>query len=149
MTCVPEAIRMSSFYFRAVGCLARNPELVVTEVGSYYRFCLTSQDYSEDEQGRFTVVTQSLGFVATNLTGALIAQGAGKGDQLFIEGKIRKHHWTAKGDPNPTFVVTGFQFGARRHPGSPAASTANPPPKIPSQPKEGAVTTRGQWALPA
>jgi single-stranded DNA-binding protein len=134
---------MTSFYFRTIGCLARNPELVTSDQGSYYRFCLTGHDYTEDEQGQFKVEFQSLWFVATQATGTLIAMGASKGDQLFVEGRIYKHHWTAKGGHDTTFVVTAFQFGARHHPGSPAASTANPPPQIPPQPEEGAMTAMG------
>jgi hypothetical protein len=30
---------MTSFYFRTIGCLARNPEFVTLEQGAYYRFC--------------------------------------------------------------------------------------------------------------
>ena len=113
--------RMSSFSVRAIGYLARNPDFMATENGSYCRFCLKSDDYSEDdEQGHFTVVSQSVWFVATHLMGAAIADNARKGDQLFVEGKIRQHHWTAKGrNEDTTFVVTGFRFGARR--GGPGA----------------------------
>ena len=46
---------MTSFYFRTIGCLARNPELVTSEEASYYRFCLTGHDYTEDEQGQCTL----------------------------------------------------------------------------------------------
>ena len=133
MTSVRVADRnhMTSFYFRTIGCLARNPELVTSGQGAYYRFCLTGHDYTEDEQGQFKVEFQSLWFVASQATGALIAMGASKGDQLFVEGKIYKYHWTAKGAHDTTFMVTAFQFGARRHPGSPAGSAATPPPERP------------------
>ena len=105
---------MGSFGFSAIGHLARNPEVVVTEKGTFCRFCLTSEDSTEDdEQGRFTVAVQSIWFVATHLIGAAIADSACKRDQLFVEGKIRRHHWTANGSDDPTFVVTGFRFGAR------------------------------------
>lgn len=132
---------MTSFYFRTIGCLARNPELVTTEEASYYRFCLTGHDYMEDEQGQFKVEFQSLWFVATQATGALIAMGASKGDQLLVEGRIHKHHWTAKGRQDTTFVVTAFQFGAKRYPESPAASTAPPTPDNPSEPVEASTAT--------
>jgi len=108
--------RMNSFSFGAIGQLARNPELVVTEGGTFCRFCLTSEDYTEDdEQGGFRVVVQSVWFVATHVIGAAIADSARKGDQLFVEGKIRRRHWTAKGrNEDTTLVVTGFRFGTRR-----------------------------------
>jgi single-stranded DNA-binding protein len=135
---------MTSFYFRTIGCLARNPELVTSEQGAYYRFCLTGHDYTEDEQGQFKVEFQSLWFVASQATGVLIAMGAGKGDQLIVEGRIYKHHWTAKGAHDTTFMVTAFQFGARRHPGSPAASTVTPAPDSPlTSEEEGAAVVTG------
>jgi single-stranded DNA-binding protein len=127
---------MTSFYFRTIGCLARNPELVTSDKGSYYRFCLTGHDYAEDEQGQLNVEFQNLWFVAAQATGTLIAMGASKGDQLILEGKIHRHHWTASGDQRVAFVVTGFQLGAAHHPGSPAASTATPPQDNPSEPEE-------------
>jgi hypothetical protein len=54
--------------------------------------------------------------------GAAIAASARKRDQLFVEGKIRHHHWTANGSDETTFVVTGFRFGARK--GGPEAANA-------------------------
>ena len=107
--------RMSSFAVFGIGYLARNPEVVVTEKGTFCRFCLTSEDCTEeDEQGRYTVIVQSIWFVATHLIGAAIARSARKGDQLFVEGKIRRRHWTANGSDDATLVVTGFRFGARK-----------------------------------
>ena len=136
MTSARVTNHMTSFYFRTIGCLVRNPELVTSEKGSYYRFCLVSQDYLDDEQGWSKVAYQSLWFVATYAVGALIAASARKGDQLFVEGKIHRHHWTTTGDQDIAFVITGFQFGAARGPGSPAASTATPPPDSPPEPEE-------------
>jgi single-stranded DNA-binding protein len=107
---------ITSFYFRTIGCLARNPELVTSEEGSYYRFCLTGHDYTKDDQGQFKVEFQSLWFVATQATGALIAMGASKGDQLFVEGKSHRHHWTTSGDQNIAFVVTRFSVRRRTRP---------------------------------
>src|ERR1700736_1411536 len=105
--------RMSSFAVSAVGWVARNPEVLATAEGTYCRFCLTSEDFTEDdERGRCAVVVQSIWFVATHLLGAAIADSARKGDQLVVEAKIRKHHWTAKGrNEDHTYVLTGFRFG--------------------------------------
>ena len=117
--------RMSSFAFSAIGYLARNPEVVATDKGTFCRFCLTSEDSTEDDaQGRFIVVVQSIWFVATHLVGAAIADSARKRDQLFVEGKIRQYHWTASGSDEATLVVTGFRFGERKG-GSGAASTVS------------------------
>jgi single-stranded DNA-binding protein len=129
-----DANRMSSFSFGAIGQLARNPELVVTEEGTYCRFCLTSEDYTEDdEQGGFRVVVQSIWFVATHVIGTAIADSVRKGDQLFVEGKIRRHHWTAKGrNQDTTFVATGFRFGARKGgPGAPSTAASSRAPNSP------------------
>jgi single-stranded DNA-binding protein len=133
---------MSSFSVGAIGYLARNPEVLVAAEGTYCRFCLTSEDSTEDdEHGRCTVGVQSIWFVATHMIGAAIADGARKGDQLFIEGKIRKHHWTAKGrSEDHTFVVTGFRFGARRGwPGAAGATASCGAPTLPVQPMEAEV----------
>ncbi len=138
--------RMSSFSFRAIGYLARNPELVVTDGIPYCRFCLKSEDYTEDDdQGQFTVTFQSVWFVATHLIGAAIADSARKGDQLFVEGKIRRHHWTAKGgNENSTFVVTGFRFGARRgSPGAEGAAVSAGAPNSPSNSIEESMVMTG------
>jgi single-stranded DNA-binding protein len=133
--------RMSSFSVTAIGHLARNPEVLVAPEGIYCRFCLTSDDCTEDdEQGRFTVIVQSIWFVATHMIGASIADFARKGDQLFVEGKIRKHHWTAKGNEEHTFVVTGFRFGGRKGgPGAVSASTSGKAPVAPILPVEEAM----------
>ena len=42
--------RMSSFAFSAIGYLARNPEVVTTEKGTFCRSCLTSEDYTEEDE---------------------------------------------------------------------------------------------------
>ncbi len=132
-----EVNRMSSFAVSAIGYLARNPEVVATDKGTFCRFCLTSEDYTEDdEQGRFTVIVQSIWFVATHLIGAAIADRARKGDQLFVEGKIRRYHWTANGSDDATFVVTGFRFGARK--GGPGATSTTVSSEAPNSPVDSA-----------
>jgi single-stranded DNA-binding protein len=141
-----EANLMSSFSVRAIGYLARNPELVITDGGAYCRFCLKSEDYTEDdEQGQFTVTFQSVWFVATHMVGAAIADSARKGDQLFVEGKIRRHHWTGKGrNEDTTLVVTGFRFGARRGgPGAEGATAFGQTPKSPLGAAEESVLVAG------
>jgi single-stranded DNA-binding protein len=138
--------RMNSFSFGAIGQLARNPELVVTEGGTFCRFCLTSEDYTEDdEQGGFRVVVQSVWFVATHVIGAAIADSARKGDQLFVEGKIRRHHWTANGrHEDATFVATGFRFGARRdRPGALGATSSSRSPNSPAHSAEESMAVMG------
>ena len=131
-----------SFSLTASGCLVRNPEVGVTEEGTYCRFCLTGEDYTEDdEQGRRTLTLQNIWFVATHLMGAAIGDSARKGDQLFVTGKIRQHHWTARGRNDVyTFVVTGFRFGQRRSvPRSTNSSISRREPKTPARPVHEAV----------
>jgi single-stranded DNA-binding protein len=134
--------RLDSFSVRAIGYLACNPEVLVAEEGTYCRLCLTGADSTEDDaHGRFAVVVQSIQFVATHMIGAAIAASARKGDQLFVQGKIREHHWTAKGtDEDHTLVITTFRFGARS--GGPGAGTPTAParaPILPVQSTEAAV----------
>lgn len=145
MKLVWEVNRMSSFAVSAIGYLARNPEAVATDKGTFCRFCLTSEDYTEDdEQGRFTVIVQSIWFVATHLIGAAIADRARKGDQLFVEGKIRRYHWTANGSDDATFVVTGFRFGARKGgPGAANATVSTQAPNAPADSVEEEILTVG------
>lgn len=134
--------RMGSFSILAVGRLARNPELFVEPEGTYCRFCLTSEDTTEDDaQGRFTVVVQTFWFVATGLLGVAIADGPRKGDQLFVQGKIRQQHWTRRGRKEEhTFVVTGYRLGARRSdPDCPAGVRPAGTPDSPAVLTEGAT----------
>lgn len=136
--------RMSSFSVGAIGFLARNPEVFVAAEGTYCRFCLIAEDSTEDdEHGRYAVAVQSVSLVATHAIGAAIADSARRGDQLFIQGKIRKHHWTAKGTGEEiTLVVTGFRFGARRGwPGGAGATASGRAPISPLQPSEEAAAT--------
>ena len=130
--------RLDSFSVRAIGYLACNPEVLVSAEGTYCRLCLTGADSTEDDaNGRFAVVVQSIWFVATHMIGAAIAESARKGDQLFVRGKIRKHHWTAKGtDEDHTLVITSFRFGARS--GGPGAAAPTASVKAPIMPVQSA-----------
>jgi hypothetical protein len=142
MNMASDVNRMSSFSVGAIGYLVRNPEVIVAAEGTYCRFCLTSEDFTEDdEHGRCTVGVQSVWFVATHMIGAAISDSARTGDQLFVKGKIRKHHWTAKGrNEDHTFVVTGFRFGARKGgPGAAGATASSRAPTLPAQPMEAEV----------
>lgn len=133
----------SSFSLTASGFLESDPEVSVTEEGTYSRFCLVGEDYTEDdEQGRRTLTLQIVWFVATHLMGAAIADGARKGDLLFVTGKIRQHHWTAKGrNEDYTFVVTGFRFGKRKSGfRSESSGVSGGWPPLPLQPVHEAVT---------
>lgn len=111
-----KANRASTFAVRAFGYLVLNPEVCVGAQGTYCRFFLIGEDPTEeDANGHFMVIVQSFWFVATHAIGAAIADSTRKGDQLFVEGKLRQRHWTAKGrNEEVTFVVTGFRHGGRK-----------------------------------
>jgi len=136
--------RASTFAVRAFGYLVRNPEVRVGPEGTYCRFCLIGEDPTEeDAHGRFMVIVQSFSFVATHAIGAAIAASARKGDQLFVEGKLRKRHWTATGrNDDIAFVVTGFRHGCRkRDPGAAGSLRRKAPVSL-------VKSGKNNWILP-
>jgi single-strand DNA-binding protein len=107
---------MNSFTLTAVGNLARNPELVAKNDTSYTRFCLVGNDYAgKDEGGAAREVVTTLWFVAFGALGEALARNARKGDQLFVEARVRASNWTDKQGEKQydhSFIVDGFRFGA-------------------------------------
>jgi len=107
---------MNSFTLTAVGNLARNPELVAKSDSSYTRFCLVGNDYAgKDEEGAAREVVTSLWFVAFGAMGEALARNTRKGDQLFVEARVRASNWTDKQGEKQydhSFIVEGFRFGA-------------------------------------
>ena len=107
---------MDSFKVIAVGNLAKNPELEAKGEHNYTRFCLIGNDYAgRDEDGGSREIVTSLWFVAFGALGEAIANSARKGDQLFVEARIRANNWTDKQGERQydhSFVVDGFRFGA-------------------------------------
>ena len=107
---------MNSFTLTAVGNLAGNPEFVAKNDRSYTRFCLVGNDYAgKDEGGLAREVTTSLWFVAFGAMGEALARNARKGDQLFVEARVRANNWTDKQGEKQydhSFIVGGFRFGA-------------------------------------
>ena len=88
---------MNSFTLTAVGNLARNPEFLAKNDTSYARFCLVGNDYAgKDEGGTAREITTSLWFVAFGAMGESLARNARKGDQLFVEARVRANNWTDK-----------------------------------------------------
>jgi len=107
---------MNSFTLTAVGNLARNPELVAKNGTSYTRFCLVGNDYAgKDEEGTAREVVTTAWFTAFGALGEALAHNARKGDQLFIEARMRANNWTDKQGERQydhSFIVDGFRFGA-------------------------------------
>ena len=107
---------MNSFTLTAVGQLARNPELVAKGSTAYTKFCLVGNDYAgKDEEGAAREVVTRLWFVAFGALGEAIARHSRKGDQLFVEARVRGSNWTDKQGEKQydhSFVVQGFRFGA-------------------------------------
>jgi single-strand DNA-binding protein len=108
---------MHSFTLNAVGNLARNPELVVKNDTTFARFCLLGNDYSgRDEAGGMRDMTTSLWFVAFGTLGEVLARTARRGDQLFVQARVRASNWTdRRGEQqyDHSFIVSGFRFGAQ------------------------------------
>lgn len=107
---------MNSFTLTAVGNLARNPEHVAKGEITYTRFCLVGSDYAgKDEEGASREVVTSLWFVAFGPLGEAISRHSRKGDQLFVEARVRASNWTDKQGGKQydhSFVVQGFRWGA-------------------------------------
>jgi single-strand DNA-binding protein len=107
---------MNSFTLTAVGNLARNPEHVAKGEMTYTRFCLVGSDYAgKDEEGTSREVVTSLWFVAFGPLGEAIARHSRKGDQMFVEARVRANNWTDKQGEKQydhSFVVQGFRWGA-------------------------------------
>src|SRR3984885_11455754 len=110
------AMQMNSFTLTAVGNLARNPELVAKNQTSYAKLCLVGNDYAgKDEEGAAREVVTTLWFVAFGAIGEALARNARKGDQLFIEARVRSNNWIDKQGEKQydhSFIVEGFRFGA-------------------------------------
>ena len=107
---------MNSFTLTAVGNLARNPEFVAKSDISYARFCLVGNDYAgKDEGGAAREIATSIWFVAFGAMGEALARNGRKGDQLFVQARVRANNWTDKQGEKQydhSFVVAGFRFGA-------------------------------------
>ena len=107
---------MNSFTLTAVGNLARNPEHVAKGEMTYTRFCLVGSDYAgKDEEGASRELVTSLWFVAFGPLGEAIARHSRKGDQMFVEARVRSNNWTDKQGEKQydhTFILEGFRFGA-------------------------------------
>jgi single-strand DNA-binding protein len=113
---IQEYTTMNSFHLTAVGNLARSPESIDKGDTPYTRFCLVGNDYAgKDDDGAAREVVTSLWFVAFGAMGEAIARHARKGDQLFVEARIRANNWIDKQGEKQydhSFVVQGFRFGA-------------------------------------
>jgi single-strand DNA-binding protein len=109
-------MQMNSFKLTAVGNLARNPELVAKNETSYAKLCMVGNDYAgKDEEGAAREVVTTLWFVAFGAIGEALARNARKGDQLFIEARVRSNNWIDKQGEKQydhSFIVEGFRFGA-------------------------------------
>ena len=107
---------MNSFTLTAVGQLARDPELVGERDSSYTRLLVVGSDYAgKDAAGAARTVATSLWFVAFGAMGEVLARNARKGDQLFVEARVRASNWTDKQGEKQydhSFIVDGFRFGA-------------------------------------
>lgn len=130
---------MNSFTLVGIGDLARNPEVTARGNVAFVRFCLVGFDLAEpdDVVDRTREVSTSIWFMAFDEIGDDIARNARKGDQLIVTARVRPHVGPDKlGEKyrGNEFIVTGFRYGAKRGPGSSAASVSEAPPTDPCQP---------------
>lgn len=113
---VAEDHLMNSFTLTAVGNLARNPEAVAKGDVTFTRFCLVGNDYAgKDDEGAPREIVTTLWFVAFGALAESLVRGARKGDQLFVEARVRSNNWTDKQGEKQydlDFVVQGFRYGA-------------------------------------
>lgn len=107
---------MNSFTLTAVGNLARNPEAVAKGDVTFTRICLVGNDYAgKDDEGAPREIVTTLWFVAFGALAESLVRGARKGDQLFVEARVRSNNWTDKQGGKQydlDFVVQGFRYGA-------------------------------------
>jgi single-stranded DNA-binding protein len=90
---VAEDHLMNSFTLTAVGNLARNPEAVARGDITFTRFCLVGNDYAgKDDEGAPREIVTTLWFVAFGALAESLVRGARKGDQLFVEARIRSNN---------------------------------------------------------
>ncbi len=76
-------------------------------------------------------------FVATHLIGIAIADSSRKGDQLFVEGKIRRHHWDSEGEEREHHICGDWLPLGVRKPG-PGAANATVSVRAPNSPMDSA-----------
>lgn len=108
--------RMKSFSLRAIGNLAKDPEIATKDDTMCIRFCLVANDYTgKREDETFREIVTRLWFVAFGALGEAIAKNARKGDQLIVDAKMRCEIRTDKQgekQSDHSFIVDGFRFGA-------------------------------------
>lgn len=139
---------MNSFTLVGVGDLARNPEVTSRANVPFVRFCLVGFDLAEpdDVLDRTRGVVTAIWFLAFDEIGDDIARNARKGDQLIVTARVRPYVGPDElGDRHyeNEFIVTGFRYGAKRGPGSSAASALRRPPISPSDLATEASNHRG------
>lgn len=138
---------MNSFTLRAVGTLARNPEVGPSEDVAAARFCLIGHDCPKDKRRTPREISTSIWFLAFDGIATSILQNARKGDQLIVEARPRAQY---KIDSDGSrrqevdFILTGFKYGATKGgPGSAGAAVSGRTPSSPTPPAEEAVAMTG------
>ena len=106
---------MNSLTLYAIGNLAKDPEPNIKGDKQYTRLCLVSTDFAKaEEEGAPREHVTTLWLVAFGAVGEAIAKNARKGDQLFLQCRMRSNTWVKHGDKqyDYSFVVENFRFGA-------------------------------------
>jgi single-stranded DNA-binding protein len=129
--------KTNSFTVRAVGTLARNPELVTKKNSSFVRFCLIGNNHNIDSNGVERPVVSTVWFLAFDGVAHDLIKHAKKGNQLIVEAlvfgsTVVQEYYAIQ---QVQFVVTAFEFGARARNGGNASSAqvTSPPPPSPRE----------------
>ena len=119
-----------------MGVLGNAPDLKTAGNGNaIVSFSLATSESWKDKQGQKQENTQWHRCVAYGKLGEIIAQYAGKGDKLYIEGKLNTREWQDKdGNKRQTteIVVEEMQLMGNKPQGQPAQQPAQQPQRQPA-----------------
>lgn len=97
-----------------IGRTGKEPELTFTQAGlAICKFTLATSESFKDKSGNRTERTEWHNVVAFGKTGEIIREHIGKGQQIYIEGKIHYNKWQDKDGQNrisTEIVVDRFEF---------------------------------------
>ena len=119
-----------------MGVLGNAPDLKTAGNGNaIVNFSLATSELWKNKQGEKQESTQWHRCVAYGKLGEIIAQYAGKGDKLYVEGKLNTREWQDKdGNKRQTteIVVEEMQLMGNKPQGQPAQQPAQKPQRQPA-----------------
>jgi single-strand DNA-binding protein len=128
-----------------VGRLGKDPEVRTLENGATVaRFTMaTSETYKDKTTGERKELTEWHNIVLWRGLADIAAKYLHKGDQVYIEGKIRSRSWEKEGVTRYTTEIVGDELtmlGSR--PGGPSPGTQEYAPRTSPQPNDTAAPTQ-------